>query len=281
MNKILELFKKNWKQIIFSYVLWAINAILIFSYPKILGDTIDHLVLKDYWYSWHLVAIFVSFMFFGYVSRVYDTKVFSKIYRRFASVETNKQIKNNVDSSKINGRLNLMNGIISFFERDMTLVIQSIFGMVVSVYFLSLVSPTIVFFILISSVVMFLLVWYFSPKIAELTAISNDIYEEQTSVVGTLKINLINNLLRRSQKYKVKMSNLDAKYFIVIEFIVYFVVTALTIYYVTNNKVTIGSVFSTYRYMFDFCNSVLGLTNLFPAIINIKDVVGRLNSENC
>ena len=66
-------------------------------YPKVLGETMDHLIAKDYYYMYYLLLTFAGMMFFGYVSRIYDTRVFSKIYRKFASVETNKQYENDVD----------------------------------------------------------------------------------------------------------------------------------------------------------------------------------------
>ena len=45
------------------------------------------------------------------------------------------------------------------------------------------------------------------------------------------------------------------------------------------NEVTIGSVFSTYRYMFDFCNALLGIPMIISSYINIKDVIKRLEVE--
>ena len=54
---------------------------------------------------------------------------------------------------------------------------------------------------------------------------------------------------------------------------------ALT-YYVMFNNVTVGSVFSTYRYMFDFCNALLGMPMIITSYINIKDVIKRLETEN-
>jgi hypothetical protein len=57
-------------------------------YPKVLGDSIDHLIAKDYSYMWYLIITFVAIMAFGYASRIYDTKVFSGIYRRFYKYKT-------------------------------------------------------------------------------------------------------------------------------------------------------------------------------------------------
>ena len=280
MNKLKVMFKENWKSIMFSYSLFAINSILMVMYPKVLGDSIDHLIAKDYSYIWYLVSTFVAIMFFGYISRIYDTKVFSGIYRRFASIETHKQIESGVETTKINGRLTLMHYIVQFFERDMLVVLQTIIGLIGAIYFLSLVSWTIVGFLIFTSILILGATFYYSPKIANITSQYNDLSEEQTDVISTRNISSINNLLKRGQHLSLKLSNIDAKFSIWIQAIVYGSVTALLTYYVMYNNVSVGSVFSTYRYMFDFCNALLGVPTIITSYINIKDVIQRLETEN-
>jgi ABC-type multidrug transport system fused ATPase/permease subunit len=280
MNKLKVMFVENWKSIIFSYSLFIVNAILMVIYPKVLGNAIDHLIAKDYSYIWYLVSTFVAIMFFGYISRIYDVRVFSGIYRRFASLETHKQIESGVETTKINGRLTLMNYIVHFFERDMLVVLQTIIGLVGAIYFLAIVSLPIVGFLMITSVLILGVSFYYSPKIAEITSLNNDLSEEQTEIIGTRKISSVNNLLKRGQKLSIKLSVVDSKFSIWIQGIVYGSVTALLTYYVMYNKVSVGSVFSTYRYMFDFCNALLGLPTILTSYINIKDVIKRLETEN-
>lgn len=280
MNKLKVMFSENWKSIMFSYSLFMVNSILMVMYPKILGNSIDHLIAKDYSYIWYLVSTFVAIMFFGYVSRIYDTKVFSGIYRRFASIETHKQIEGDVETTKINGRLTLMHYIVQFFERDMLVVVQTIIGLVGAIYFLSLVSWTIVGFLIITSVLILGATFYYSPKIANITSQYNDLSEEQTDVISTRNISSINNLLKRGQHLSLKLSGIDAKFSIWIQGIVYGSVTGLLTYYVMFNNVSVGSVFSTYRYMFDFCNALLGVPTIITSYINIKDVIKRLETEN-
>jgi ABC-type bacteriocin/lantibiotic exporter with double-glycine peptidase domain len=279
MDKLKIIFKNNWKSIMLSYTLFSINSILMLMYPKILGNTIDHLIAKDYTYIWYMIGTFILLMFFGYISKIYDIKVFSGIFRKFASDETKKQFENGVETTKINGRLTLMHSVIRFFEFDMIVVLNTIFGVLGSLYFLSLVSWPIVGFLLISGLAILAASYYYSPKLAAMTRLNNDISEEQTEIISDRKIKGVNNLLRRGQKIAIKKSYIDSNFGLWIQTIVYGSVTALLTYYVMYNKVTVGSVFSTYRYMFDFCNALLGLPTILTSYLNIKDVVKRLETE--
>ena len=277
MKKLLNIFKSNWKPISLSYILYFISVVLFSLYPKILGDTIDHLVNGEFGYIWSLVIVFLGFVVFGYISNIYDTIVFSSVYRKVSSKEINIQIEKGIDSSKINGRLSLMHSLITFFERNVTTIISTIVTLVVSLYFISCIDPWLMLWLFIAGICMLLVSYYFTPKIQKVTKKINDVVEEQTDIVTSLNIRSINNLLRRRQKLFIKQSNIYANFGGVIQIISYTLITTMLVYYVTNYDVTIGSVFSTYRYMFDFCNAVIGITYIIPEIINIKDVIRRLD----
>jgi ABC-type multidrug transport system fused ATPase/permease subunit len=138
----------------------------------------------------------------------------------------------------------------------------------------------LVFYLILSGVATILVTIYYSPIIAKITEQINDISEEQTEVISTRKVSFINNLLRKSQKLSIKSSNIQAKYFLWIQIIAYGTVTSLLTYYVVNNTVTVGGVFSTYRYLFDFCISISHIPVLIASFINIRDVIKRLETEN-
>jgi ABC-type multidrug transport system fused ATPase/permease subunit len=280
MDKLKKIFKENWKSIMFSYFLFSMQSIFMLIYPKVLGESIDHLIAKDYSFVIYLLLTFLGMMVFSYISRVYDTIVFSKIYRRFASIETCNQFDNNVETTKINGRLTLMSSVVRFFEADMINILNAAFGLLGSIYFISLVDITLVPYLIFSAILTLMVSYYFSPKIAAIIKDSNDISEEQTEIINHRKISLVNNLLKRKQLLSIKLSNLDAKFFFLIQLIAYGTVTALLTYYVVFNTVSVGSVFSTYRYLFDFVVSVSILPHIVISFINIKDVIKRLETEN-
>ena len=87
------------------------------------------------------------------------------------------QIETGVETTKINGRLTLMHNIVRFFEFDMIVVLNTIFGVLGSLYFLSLVSWPIVGFLLISGLAILAASYYYSPKLAAMTRLNNDISE--------------------------------------------------------------------------------------------------------
>lgn len=276
MDKLKDIFKSNWGKISFSYLLFTISSLLVILYPKVLGDTIDHLIAKDYSYIGYLVSVFFGIMIFGYISRLYDVKIFSEIHKNFASKEICKQIDNNVETSKINGRVNLLSIVISFFEHDLVSVLQSFYTIIGSIYFISLVDMSLVPYLLLSAVFILITSYYFVPKLTKITKLSNNLVERQTDIIVSKNKDNISYFFATFKKLAIKMSVIDAKFSFFIQFIVYGTVTSLLTYYIMYNTVTVGKAFSTYRYLFDFSTAIIMLPNIIESYINIKDVLRRL-----
>lgn len=279
MKKLYTIFKKNWVSISFSYLLFTLQSIFIIVYPKVLGNFIDGLIAKDYSYVILMLGTFFGVVFFGFISRIYDTMVFSKIWRRFASVEIDKQFKSGVDTSVINGRLNMMRGVVNFFEHDVLSILNTLFMLMGSLYFIFMTDSGLIPFLFFSMVLTVTVTYIYSPQISNLTRKNNDLIEVQTQTVNERNIASLNNLLRTIQKLSIDFSNLQAKYYALIQIIAYGTVTFLITYYVVFNQVTVGSVFSTYRYLFDFCGAVSNIPVLIWSFANIRDVIKRLDEE--
>lgn len=277
MKKLYNIFRKNWMSISFSYLLFTLQTLFIIIYPKVLGNFIDGLIAKDYSHVLLMLGTFFGVVFFGFISRIYDTIVFSKIWRRFASVETNKQFESGVDTSLINGRLNMMRSVVNFFEHDALSILNSLYMLIGSMYFIFMTDTGLIPFLLVSMLLTITVTYIYSPQISNLTRKNNDLVEVQTETVSKRNIASLNNLLRTIQKLSVDFSNLQAKYYALIQIIAYGTVTLLITYYVVFNQVTVGSVFSTYRYLFDFCGAVSGIPVLIWSFANIRDVIKRLD----
>ena len=86
---------------------------------------------------------------------------FSSAYRKVASKEINSQIDRGVDSSKINGRLSLMRSLITFFENNVTRIINIIVTLTISIYFIMIIDGWLVLWLIGSGILMLLVSYYF------------------------------------------------------------------------------------------------------------------------
>jgi hypothetical protein len=276
MNKLKIIFKKYRYQIGFSYFLLIISNLLIFLYPKVLGNTIDKMIAGDYYYVINLALVFCGFVGTSFASNIYDTIVFSKIKKDVSNTEIANMYANDIDDSTISGRYTMLDSVVGFFEKDVAVLINFLLGSIGSLFIIFGINHIMGFGLIIASLTIIGLSFYFSPKLSKLTIKRNNLNERQVHIINKRVMFQIGRFLDLNRKISIRFSNISAKYNMCIQIAVYFTVTTLLFYYITRGNVTVGSTFSTYRYMFDFCNAVLMLPHLFITWTNLKDVLSRL-----
>jgi len=279
MEKLKTIFKKYKYSILLSYFLLIISNLLIFLYPKVLGDTIDKLISGNYYYVVNLALVFCGFVVTSLASNIYDTIVFAKIKKDLGYSEITNMYGNNIDDSTISARYSMLDNVVSFFESDIRVFINFLLGSIGSLFIIFRINHIMGFGLIISSFVILGMSLYFSPKLSKLIKKRNTLNEKQVSILNRRITHQLKNFLELHRKISIKFSNISAKYNMCIQIAVYFTVTTLLFFYITRGNVTVGSTFSTYRYMFDFCNSVLMLPHLFITWTNLKDVLSRLSDK--
>lgn len=113
------LFRDNYKSLLFVYILFIVESTLLIFYPLILGNSIDYFVKGEYYYVIYLIIVLGGFIITGYFRRIYDTKVFTTIYRKLILEYINNEINKGRSTSTINARVRMLNSIVDFLEVDL------------------------------------------------------------------------------------------------------------------------------------------------------------------
>lgn len=278
-SKLKEIFKRYWRGILFSYLLVILSNLLFFIYPKVLGDTIDHLINKDYIYIFSIIGIFLGFIITSYISNIYDTRVFARLLKDVSQEEIQKQLDSGVDSGVINGRYGMLSSIISFFENDIPQFISSIISIVGSLVVIFLIDVYMGIGLIISGIITMGISKLIVPKLTEIRKRTNNLNEAQTNILSTRNFIRFIRLTDLKQLLSLRSSFINAIFFALIQIVAYGTVSVLILYYIMNIDITVGSTFSTYRYLFEFCGSITVLPNLISNVINLKDVMNRFESN--
>lgn len=279
-NKLKWIFKKYWKGIMFSYLLVILSNSLFFIYPKVLGNTIDHLINKEYIYLLSIIFLFIGFIVMSFISNIYDTRVFSRLLKDISQDEIKNQLDSGVDSGVINGRYGMLSSIISFFENDIPQFISSMISIIGSLILIFMIDIYMGFGLILSGIVSLGISKMIVPKLTEIRKRSNDLNESQTNILTGRNIIRFNRLTTLKQLLSLRNSYISAIFFVLIQLVAYGTVSILILYYIINLDITVGSTFSTYRYLFEFCGSITVLPNIISNVINLKDILNRFEEEN-
>jgi len=280
MDIIKELFRNNYKYLILVYSLFVIESILFLIYPLVLGDTIDKIINKEYYYVIYLIIVLCTLILIAYLRRITDTKVFTTLYRKVVLEYINKELDNNKDTSTINARSSMLRSIVDFLEIDFPYIFHSVFSIVGSVVIISVNYNLYVgLFVGLFIIPILLSSRYFSKKLSVKYSESNDLQEKDVNILNTRNITNIKHHYINKNLLQIRISNIDAKYNSTNEFINYSLIILSLVMFTVFESVTVGTIMALYQYIIKFTQGAFTIPSLTIRYLYLKDVIGRISEK--
>ena len=274
MNKLIEVFKQYKTQLTWIYVFMLLTELSILSTPFLLGKSIDGLIVGN----WHWIVILgISYFlsnFFNYKRMVYDTKVYTTIYKNIALKFLKKD---NVDVSTKIARTDMAHEIVNVLEGYVHYYIATIVTIIGSLIFIF--SENWKVGVLVSFAIIFIIssVFILYKKIKQGINISNNHYEKKAkSIEGGYASS--ESFFNRRRKIEICQSTIQGKNWFLMNGIKYvFLILSIILLVTTTKNITIGSVITVYSYVNNFLMSLLSAPIAIEMFLRISDVLKRLN----
>jgi ABC-type multidrug transport system fused ATPase/permease subunit len=274
MNKLIEVFKQYKTQLTWIYVFMLLTELSILSTPFLLGKSIDGLIVGN----WHWIVILgISYFlsnFFNYKRMVYDTKVYTTIYKNIALKFLKKD---NVDVSTKIARTDMAHEIVNVLEGYVHYYIATIVTIIGSLIFIF--SENWKVGILVSFAIIFIIssVFILYKKIKQGINISNNHYEKKANSIESGYVSS-ESFFNRRRKIEICQSTIQGKNWFLINGIKYiFLLLSIILLVTTTKNITIGSVITVYSYVNNFLIALLSAPIAIEMFLRISDVLKRLN----
>ena len=274
MNKLIDVFKQYKTQLTWIYVFMLLTELSILSTPFLLGKSIDGLIVGNwYWIVILGISYFLS-NFFNYKRMVYDTKVYTTIYKNIALKFLKKD---NVDVSTKIARTDMAHEIVNVLEGYVHYYIATIVTIIGSLIFIF--SENWKVGVLVSFAIIFIIssVFILYKKIKQGINISNNHYEKKAkSIEGGYASS--ESFFNRRRKIEICQSTIQGKNWFLMNGIKYvFLILSIILLVTTTKNITIGSVITVYSYVNNFLMSLLSAPIAIEMFLRISDVLKRLN----
>jgi ABC-type multidrug transport system fused ATPase/permease subunit len=276
-----ELFKNNRGSLFFVYLLFFIESLLSLIYPMILGNSIDEFISGNYYYIINLVLVLGGFVYFSYLRRIYDTRVFSTIYRKMILRYIGSEIDKNEKTSVINARTNMLNTVVSFFEVDLPYIFYSLFSIIGSVFIIMFYYNVLIgLFILVFLIPIYYISEYFRKLLSVKYNESNNINEKDVEVIDSKdKLNIKHHYILKNL-LSIQISNIDARNNLFNYSVNYLVIVIVLILFIIFDDPTIGIIMGLYNYVLNYISGVGLIPNLILRYEYLKDVLNRIEYKN-
>ena len=142
------LFRTYRWRILFTYGLFNLENLLELARPLVLGLAVNDLLRFSYFGLLLFVAQHLSHMLVGTVRRMYDTRTFTGIYTDLATGLVLEQRGRNVEVSQVAARSALSREFVDFYERDIPIMVQTLYTVLGALVMLGLYDRMLVIFCL-------------------------------------------------------------------------------------------------------------------------------------
>lgn len=278
---IFRVYRKAPLKITFIWFLDILESIIIISNPYIIGNCIDGLLKKDYFWLIILIITETTFWISRTVNKFLDTRIYSNIIKEESYNYYSKIIKTDADCSLIDARLDLIDDIPNFLEIDFFEILNIIGGIIVAIVFLYFNSTSLVFYFAITSVILIPSATYqFQKKIVNNNNLYKDLNEKRIKKIASRDKLTYRRYLQNIFDINISNSDLDTKIFFVSNFLQMMLLffSILSITYISN--FTGGLLFSTVTYINMLNGYVSDINDNLILIQNLKESSYRLKEEN-
>jgi ABC-type multidrug transport system fused ATPase/permease subunit len=134
---LFRLFRSNARRILLTYGLFQLENILALAQPHVLGKAINGLFASSPVAAGLFVLQYLAHLVVGSLRRRSDARTYNAIYTQLATEMASTQRAAGVDVSYVAARTVLCRELVSFFERDLPVIFQSLYSIIGGLLFLS------------------------------------------------------------------------------------------------------------------------------------------------
>lgn len=260
-----------------TFLLVVMEAALGLLFPLLLGNAIDDLMAGTYLGLMLLAGLGIAMVIIGSARRLYDTRVYSSIYRIVAAELVDRERRRQATLSRISARTGLLNEFVEFFENSMPEVVGALISLVgILVILASLSLPVLVGCVLLFLLVV--LVYVVSGKLNyRLNAGYNSQLEQQVGAISSPRPDRAATHFGRLMKWNIRLSDLETVNYLVIWLGAIALLVFAPVAVVAGGALKYGVVLAVMMYVFDFIDWLVELPLHVQQVIRLQEISRRLS----
>jgi ABC-type multidrug transport system fused ATPase/permease subunit len=264
----------RWK-LVFTFLLILLEAGISLLFPLFIGFAIDGALHQNYHPVIHLGLLSLIALFIGVGRRIFDSRLYAKIYQKMGS-----RIVSKIDdgqSSVKSARLSMIRELVEFLENSLPELINSILGLVGVMVIIATLNGFVFYASLVVSAIVFLVYWISSKKTVYFNKSSNDEWEKQVDVLSKNDEKELKIHLKKMMKWNIKLSDLEALNFSISwVFLSLFLVGTIVIS-VQQGMTEYGALFALIIYVFQYMENVINLPFFYQNWLRLNEIKDRIS----
>ena len=260
----------------FTYGLTLLENACALAYPALTGLAVDGLVKRDYRHLFALVAVWLLHLAISFGRQRYDTRVFMGLNARVASHMIGEQHGKGHGTSAVSARVEMVRGIVSFFETevpDMFRHAVTVVGSLAMLFTYDVDAGLIALLVLLPMALVN--AWYWRKAMRLNHGINNQMEREVDDIESMRPFRIRRHfwLLRR---WRVMLSDAESWTWALTELCTVAALVFILIDFTQSPAFTAGAIYAVLAYVYDYLESLNHVPTLVNNLTRLKDVRARL-----
>ena len=267
----------RWR-IAFTYGLTVIEDLLELSYPWATGLAINGLLAQDYRMIAPVMIAWVLHTAIGCGRQMYDTRLYTEVYNTVVVDTVLRQRQSGIEPTKVAARSAMSREFVTFFEKDMPVVLNtlvSIVGSAAVLFYYDLVIGGIAALLFIP--VAIINRSYMRRSLMLNEGLNNQL-EHEVRVVEAAQEGAVTRHFAEVRTWRVKLSDADALNWTAIEVlsILVFLLVLLRVTYMPN--LDVGTIFAIFVYVWRLMEKLDLMPQIVQQLMRLKDIRRRIEA---
>jgi len=261
-----------------TYGLFFVENVLRMAQPVVLGWAIDDLLNKSYKGLIAFVIQHVSFMTIGTIRQRYDTRVYSSLTTDMSTRMVQTQHESNVPISAIVARSAMSRQFIEFFDRQVPMVIRSLFSVIGAMICLTFFDYWVGLMCLGLLVPCTLFNSYYGKVTRRLNGKLHDELEREVIVIETGQVEPVREHYHNVAGWRIRLSDSEANNFAGMELFVLILIVGALVRVCTSGVTKPGEIQAVFRYVMIFVMGLDTIPQTVVAVSRLRDIARRMTA---
>lgn len=265
-------------RIALTYALTFCEDLLELSYPWATGLAIDGLLAHDYRMAAPIIVAWVLRSAIGCFRKMYDTRLYTAIYNDIVVDTIQRQRAAHTRTSEVAARSAMSRDFVTFFERDVPVILTAIvgvFGSAAILFYYDLVIGAVTAALFLPVV---LVNRVYSRRSLQLNEGLNTQLEQEVQIIEAAEPDAVRGHFDRLRRYRVGLSDAEAFNWTTIEVlsILVFVLVLVRATYLPSTET--GDIFAILVYVWRLMENLDHVPEIVQQITRLIDIRRRIEA---
>lgn len=263
-----------------TYALTVTEDLLALSYPWATGIAINGLLAQDYRMIAPVMIAWLLHTAIGCGRQLYDTRLYTKVYNAIVIDTVMRQRQAGIEPTKVAARSAMSREFVTFFEKDMPVVLNALVSIVGSAAILFYYDLAIGAVVASQFIPVAILNRRYMRRSLMLNEGLNNQLEHEVQMIEAAQEGAVARHFAEVRAWRVKLSDADAFNWTAIEAlsILVFLLVLLRVAYMPNADV--GTIFAIFVYVWHVMEKLDMMPTIVQQLMRLKDIRRRIEAGN-